>query len=123
MTEAAAILAPMVRALGRGPGRSRHLTREEAAQAMRTMLKGEAAPEAAGALLMLLRYRGEDANEIVGFVDALRGAAHEWKGVGAAIDWPSYAAGRSRGAPWFLLSARLVSLAGAPVLIHGWNST
>lgn len=38
-----------------------------------------------------------------------------------ALDWPSYAAGRTRGLPWFLLAARLVAGAGHPVLLHGWN--
>lgn len=122
MTDAAATLAPMVQALGRGPGRSRHLTREEARQAIQAMLEGDAAPEAVGAILMLLRYRGENADEIAGFVDGLRELTRPWNGVGAAIDWPSYAAGRSRGAPWFLLAAKLVAQAGAPVLIHGWNA-
>lgn len=122
MTAAANALAPMVRALGRGPGRSRHLTREEAVAAMRAMLAGDAAPEAVGALLMLLRFRGENADEIAGFVDALQAETSEWASVGAAIDWPSYAAGRSRGTPWFLLAAKLVARAGAPVLLHGWNA-
>jgi len=40
----------------------------------------------------------------------------------ADLDWPSYAAGRSRGAPLFLLAARLVGQAGYAVSMHGWNS-
>lgn len=115
-------LAPLVRAMGRGPARGRSLTRAEAAQAMRLMLSGEAAPEAVGAILMLMRYRGETPEEIAGFVDALREGLASWQEIGAAVDWPSYAAGRSRGLPWFLLSARLVAQAGLPVLLHGWNS-
>ena len=115
-------LAPMVAALAKGPGRSRHLTEAEAEQAMRAILSGEAAPEAVGALLMLLRYRGENAAEIAGLVRGLRAALPAWSGPAPAIDWPSYAAGRTRGLPWFLLSARLVAMAGAAVLIHGWNS-
>lgn len=118
-----AALAPLVRALGRGPGRARHLTRAEAATAMQAMLSGDAASEAVGALLMLLRYRGENADEIAGFVDGLRERSSDWADIGAAVDWPCYAAGRSRGAPWFLLAAKLTALAGAPVLIHGWNSS
>ncbi|MGG7565413.1 glycosyl transferase family protein [Rhodovulum sp. DZ06] len=115
-------LSQLVRALGRGPGRSRNLTREEAAQAMTAILAGRAAPEAVGALLMLMRYRGESPEEIAGFVDAMRARSGAWAGVGAALDWPSYAAGKSRGLPWFLLSARLVAQAGFPVMLHGWNS-
>ncbi|QDC10726.1 glycosyl transferase family protein [Oceanicola sp. D3] len=114
--------APYVRILGRGPGRSRSLTQEEAREAMALILSGEAAPEAVGALLMLMRFRGETAGEVAGFVEAARATLAPWPGAAPALDWPSYAAGRTRGLPWFLLSARLVAQAGAPVLLHGWNS-
>ncbi len=119
-------LAAFVRAMGRGPSRARNLTRDEAAEAMGLILSGDAAPEAVGALLMLMRYRGETAEEIAGFVDALRARQAPWRELGAAfpemIDWPSYAAGRTRGPPWFLCAAKLVAQSGRPVLVHGWNS-
>lgn len=115
-------LAPYIHAMGRGPGRARSLNRDEARDAMGQILRGEAAPEAVGALLMLMRYRGESAAEIAGFAEAIRETVPDWTGPAPALDWPSYAAGRSRGLPWFLLSARLVALAGEPVLLHGWNS-
>ena len=115
-------LAPYVAILGRGPGRSRSLTQDEAQDAMRIILAGEAAPEALGALLMLLRMKGEMADEIAGFTAAARAALPTWSGPRPAVDWPSYAAGRTRGQPWFLAAARLVALAGHPVLLHGWNS-
>lgn len=89
---------------------------------MGRILSGEVAPEVTGALLMLMRYRGENADEIAGFVDALRARTAPWQDVSAAVDWPSYAAGKSRGAPWFLISAKLLAMAGYPVLIHGWNA-
>ncbi|MGK7653265.1 hypothetical protein ACSQ76_12845 [Roseovarius sp. B08] len=112
-------LADHVRTLGRGPGRSRSLTREEARAAMRLMLSGNAAPEAVGALLMLLRMKGETPDEIAGLAEAAAGGAPALPLVD--LDWPSYAAGRTRGQPWFLLSARLVADAGHRVLLHGWN--
>lgn len=115
-------LAPYIHAMGRGPSRARSLTRDEAQEAMTEILSGRAAPEAVGALLMLMRYRGETAAEVAGFADALRASLPVVSGLRPALDWPSYAAGRSRGLPWFLLSARLVASAGFPVLIHGWNS-
>lgn len=115
-------LAKYVHAMGRGPGRARHLTREEAADAMSQILAGTAEPEAVGALLMLMRYRGEIPEELAGFVDALRAHTGPWQGPVPALDWPSYAAGRSRGLPWFLLAAKLVASAGYSVLFHGWNS-
>ena len=112
-------LAAHVATLGRGPGRSRDLTRDEAKDAMRLMLSGDAAPEAIGALLMLLRMKGETADEIAGLSEAARAACPPFPAFD--LDWPSYAAGRSRGLPWFLLAARLVAQAGHRVLLHGWN--
>ena len=112
-------LAQHVRTLGRGPGRARSLTRDEAFDAMTGMLREDAAPEAVGALLMLLRMKGETAEEIAGFAAAAQAGM---PALGHAdLDWPSYAAGRTRGAPWFLLSAKLVAAAGHRVLLHGWN--
>ncbi len=115
-------LAPFVHAMARGPARGRNLTRDEADQAMRLILAGKAAPEAIGALFMLMRYRGETAEEIAGFVDAMRDHASNFASLSADVDWPSYAAGRSRGLPLFLLSAKLVAEAGHRVVLHGWNS-
>lgn len=113
-----ASLAEHVRTLGRGPGRSRSLTFDEAQDAMQRMLRG-AAPEAVGALLMLLRMKGEEAPEIAGFAKAAQDAVATVPQVD--LDWPCYAAGRTRGLPWFLLSARLVADSGKRVLLHGWN--
>lgn len=115
-------LAPFIHAMGRGPSRARSLTEQEAQEAMTLILAGKAEPEAVGALLMLMRYRGETAGEIAGFTRAARTQLAEWAKLGAALDWPSYAAGRSRGQPLFLLAAKLIGEAGYPVLLHGWNS-
>jgi len=108
-----------VATLGRGPGRSRALTRAEAADAMAMLLAGAADPMQVGAFLMLLRYRGEDPVEIAGLVEGARAATRVAARV--AIDWPSYGAGRTRGAPWFLLSALALAASGFPVLMHGTN--
>ncbi|WGW05643.1 glycosyl transferase family protein [Tropicibacter oceani] len=112
-------LSEHVRTLGRGPGRARSLTQDEAREAMRLMLRPDAAPEAVGALLMLLRMKGEVAEEIAGFTQGVQASLLPLPQVD--LDWPSYAAGRTRGLPWFLLSARLLASAGHRVLLHGWN--
>ncbi|NDR56143.1 glycosyl transferase family protein [Aliiruegeria sabulilitoris] len=115
-------LREYVRAMGRGPSRGRSLSAAEAEDAMAQILAGTAAPEAVGALLMLMRYRGETPEELAGFTLALRATLPDWSSPAPALDWPSFAAGRTRGLPWFLLSARLLAEAGHPVLLHGWNS-
>ena len=113
--------APYVRILGRGPGRSRALTRDEARDALGLVLAGAAEPMQIGAFLMLLRYRGEDAEEIAGLVEAARASC---AGVSAPIDldWPSYGAGRTRRAPWFLLAALALARSGRRILMHGSNA-
>ena len=116
--------APYVRTLGRGPGRSRPLTRDEARDALAMVLRGEAAPEQIGAFLMLLRYRGEAADEITGLIEAARDTFHAGAPPGCPpvqLDWPSYGAGRTRGEPWFLLAALALAAAGTTILMHGSN--
>ena len=116
--------AQYVRTLGRGPGRSRALTRDEARTALGLVLRGEADPHQVGAFLMLLRYRGEDPAEMAGLVEAARdsmGAGLPHGCAPVALDWPSYGAGRTRGAPWFLLAALALARAGHRVLMHGSN--
>ncbi|MBV8397367.1 MAG: glycosyl transferase family protein [Acetobacteraceae bacterium] len=114
--------APIITTLGRGPGRSRALTRDEAREAFGMVLAGEADPHQVGAFLMLLRYRGEDPDEIAGLVEAARQRLGLGGRLPADLDWPSYGAGRTRGAPWFLLSALALARAGVRVLMHGTNA-
>jgi len=116
--------AQYVRTLGRGPGRSRGLTRDEARDALGMVLRAETDPHQVGAFLMLLRYRGEDPAEIAGLTEAVRAAMGAGLPAGCApvaLDWPSYGAGRTRGAPWFLLAALALAQAGHRVLMHGSN--
>ena len=116
--------AQYVRTLGRGPGRSRALTREEARIALGMVLRDEADAHQIGAFLMLLRYRGEDPQEMAGLVEAARDHFGPGLPPGCApiaLDWPSYGAGRTRGAPWFLLAALALARAGHRILMHGSN--
>jgi anthranilate phosphoribosyltransferase len=107
-------------ALGRGPGRSRALTRNEAREAFSQVLAGRTDPHQVGAFLMLLRYRGEDADEIAGLVEAAQAALPTLPS--AHLDWPSYGAGRTRGLPLFLLAALALGQSGLRVLMHGSNA-
>jgi len=116
--------ARFVRVLARGPGRARALSRSEAREAFAMMLDGQADPHQIGAFLMLLRFRGEEAEELAGLVDAARLAigAPDSAIVHADLDWPSYGAGRTRNAPWFLLAALVLARAGHRVVMHGSNA-
>ena len=113
-------LAPYVRIGAQGKGRARPLTQDEVEQAMMLILSGDVAPEAVGVVLMVLRLRGETDTEIAGFTAALRQVTPKLPM--ADLDWPCYAAGRTRGAPLFALAAKLVAQAGYSVALHGWTS-
>ncbi|MBT4702100.1 MAG: glycosyl transferase family protein [Rhodospirillaceae bacterium] len=111
--------APYVRILARGKTKTRSLTEEEAEGAMTMILAGEVRPEQLGAFLMLLRLKEETADEIAGFVKAVRAT---FKVPASApqvdLDWSSYA-GKRRQLPWFLLSALLLAQNGTKVFMHG----
>ena len=51
------------------------LTREQAADAMRLLMSGEASPVQVSALLMGLRVKGETIDEITGFAQVMRDMA------------------------------------------------
>ena len=77
-SDAVATLAQALGIIGRGPGRSRPLTRSEARDAFAALLAGTALDVQAGAFLLLMRYRGETAEELAGLVDAARAhGAHQ----------------------------------------------
>ncbi|GBD41428.1 Bifunctional protein TrpGD [bacterium HR39] len=110
--------AEFLRIIGRGPTLSRPLTREEAREAMRRILEGAVEPVQLGAFLLVLRTRGESAEEIAGMVDAVRETFAERPLPVVDLDWPSYA-DRHRMLPWFTASALLLARAGIRVLMHG----
>ncbi len=108
-----------VRTLGRGPARSRPLTREDARDARGRVLSEQADPLQVGAFLLLLRYRSENAAELAGFVEAGRERlAGPARPIAIDLDWPSYA-DRHRQQPYFVLAALLLADSGLRILMHG----
>ncbi len=114
-------LARYIATVGAGVGQSRPLTIDEAKDAMRIILDGEADPIQIGALLVAIRYRGATAGELAGMVGAARRNCLPLDGryPAADLDWPSYRSPRIESPPWFLLSARLIAMSGHRVALHG----
>jgi len=105
--------------IGRGPTLSRPLNRNEAHDAMGMVLDGDVEPIQLGGFLLVLRQRGETAEELAGFVDAVRARLDiPDNAVVPDVDWPSYA-DHHRQQPWFILSAMLLAAHGIKVLMHG----
>lgn len=117
--------AKYIRILGKGKKGVRALTREEAYDAMKQIYGNEVEPEQLGAFLMLMRVKEETAEEVAGFVDAIKESIVESTAIPknppkVAIDWSSYA-GKRRQLPWYLLAALTLSKKGYPVLMHGMH--
>lgn len=110
--------AQYIRALGKGKKGSRSLTREEARTAFGMVLNGEAEAVQVGAFLMLLRVKEESADELAGFVEAVREYVAAPTNITADLDWSSYA-GKRKHLPWFILSALLLAENGIRVFMHG----
>ncbi|HNR33739.1 MAG TPA: anthranilate phosphoribosyltransferase [Candidatus Hydrogenedentes bacterium] len=55
--------------------RRKHLTREQAANAMRAIMSGETAPALIGGFLVALAMKGETVDEITGFAEVMRAMA------------------------------------------------
>ena len=110
--------APYIRILGKGKRGSRGLTVVEAREAMSMVLKDEITAEQLGAFLMLLRVKEETAEEVAGFVEAIREFIKSSSSSDADLDWSSYA-GKRRHSPWYVLSALLLAENGVKVCMHG----
>ncbi len=114
-------LAKYLKIIANGPHTSRSLERDEARTVMSLILSDSCEREQLGALLMILRARGETSQELAGFVDAVRVFLNiplNDATCAPHIDWPSYA-DRHKQQPWFVLAALLLAENGTRVLMHG----
>lgn len=109
--------APYVRILGKGKRGSRSFTRQEAYEAMTMILNGEVEDLQLGAFLMLLRVKEETADELAGFVQAVKDLSHA-PDIKVDLDWSSYA-GKRRHLPWYVPALLLLAQAGHRIFIHG----
>lgn len=113
--------ANYIRILGKGQRGTRALTLDEAYDAMKQIYCYDVEPEQLGAFLMLMRVKEETAEEVAGFVKAIRESIPVPEQLPqVAIDWSSYA-GKRRQLPWYLLAALTLGKSGYPVFMHGMH--
>ncbi len=110
--------AHIIRILGKGKKGSRPLTQEEAYQAMSMILAGQVEDIQLGAFLMLMRVKEETAEELAGFVLAVRKTLPTVAVNSVDLDWSAYA-GKRRHLPWFILSCLLLAENNIRILMHG----
>lgn len=112
-----------IQLIGRGRNAGKTLTRQQAFEAMSLIINDQVTPEQLGAFLMLLRVREETAEELTGFVEALRAfSKRDAIANSVDIDIACYA-GKRRQLPWFLLSAACLLNAGKTLFLHGTSES
>jgi anthranilate phosphoribosyltransferase len=109
-----------LREIGQGPRAGRDLTRDEAREAMSLILARQVTPAQAGGFLLLQRYKGESAEELIGFAEAVRATAHTVAPkVEGLVDIGSPYDGRKKSIVVSPASAIVIAAGGVPVVMHG----
>lgn len=105
--------------IGRGKDGARALTRTQAAELMGWLLDGQAHPLQVGAFCVAMRIKGETAQEMAGFMDALQARMPQLPPSSTpVVVLPSYNGARRLPVLTPLLALLLVR-EGLPVLLHG----
>ncbi|WP_417878666.1 glycosyl transferase family protein [Vibrio sp.] len=122
------IILECIRTVGRGERGRKPLSEQQAFDVMEAYLASkETGDDSVGddqmaMLLMLIRVQNETNEEIAGFVKAFQS---RMPSLDADIDWPCYAGKRKNeegtGLPWHGLAAKILSLNGYKVLLHGYK--
>jgi anthranilate phosphoribosyltransferase len=95
------------------------LDADEAAEAMRRVMAGEATPGQVGGLLMALRTKGETADEVEGFARTMLEFANPVRAPAPVVDIVGTGGDRSGTFNISTASAIVVAGAGVPVAKHG----
>lgn len=108
-----------LREIGRGKDGARALTRAQACELLGWLLDGQAHPLQVGAFCLAMRIKGETAQEMAGFMDAVHAhLPHTAPAPSAVVVLPSYNGARRLPVLTPLLALLLVQQ-GLPVLLHG----
>lgn len=112
----------LLRKIGSGPHTGENLTRSEAEAATRMMLLQEATPAQIGAFMIAHRIKRPTGEELAGMLDAYDGLCDRLQPIPAnhpVLVLCSPYDGRSRTAPFSVLTALVLAAAEVPVVLHG----
>ena len=111
-------IAPYLRDIGRGKEGARALGRDAARDLMSQLLDGRLTDLEKGGFALAMRIKGETAEELAGFMDAVEPRTLALRSPGPAVVLPSYNGARKLPNLTPLL-ALLLAREGVPVLVHG----
>lgn len=121
--EAYIIFRELLKKVGSGQHTKEDLTRAEAAEATRMMLRQEATPAQIGAFMMSHRIKRPTPVELAGMLDAYDELGPKFQ-LKTALDRPIWVFGipydgRTRTAPVTPITALILAASGIPVVLHG----
>ncbi len=108
--------------IAKGPKASKDLTWDEAKQATKALIEGEATPAQVGAFLIAMRFKMESVTELAAFTATARQYVPPLavsKDL-ALVDVPSYA-GKQDTFHALIAASIVASAAGAAILMHGYD--
>src|SRR3972149_6382028 len=109
-----------IREIGQGPKAARDLTRAEARDAMEMVLRQEVTRAQMGGFLLIERFKGESAEELLGFADAIRAQARVIRPqVEGLLDVGSPSDGRNKNLVVSPAASLVAAAAGVPVAMQG----
>ena len=109
-----------LREIGQGPKNCRDLNREEARDAMELILGQQVARSQMGGFLLVERFKGESADELSGFTEAIRARARIISpSVEGLLDVGSPYDGRKKSIVVSPAASIVTAAAGVPVVMHG----
>ncbi len=109
-----------LREIGQGPKNCRDLTREEARDAMELILTQQVTRAQMGGFLLVERFKGESAEELLGFADAIGTHARTIRPkVEGLLDVGSPYDGRKKSLVISPAASIVAAAAGVPVVMHG----
>ncbi|RGE39857.1 DNA-binding protein YbiB [Comamonas testosteroni] len=111
-----------IKEIGRGTKGARSLTREQACDLMGQLLDGKVSDLELGGFCIAMRFKGESAEELAGFLDATQQRLPAWpQPAQPVVVIPSYNGARKLANLTPLLAA-LLARQGLPVLVHGCDT-
>jgi anthranilate phosphoribosyltransferase len=103
-----------------GPKGSRDLARDEAREAMETVLVGGTSDVRSALFLVAMRLKGETAEELLGMLDALRGQSERVElSLERVVELVDPYDGFARTPRWGLFTSIVLASCGVPTVIHG----